>query len=158
VNDVSIPADQPQYGDPKFTDPPPISIPPPRPVAAAAVLVLLEGVGLLALAVATLVSGLTESIAIGRTLAQFAYYIVLAGLLGVCASAVLRGRRWGRTPCLVVQVVLVLIGVWMVAPSGQYGWGIAVIALGGVTGYLLLSKPANAWINRFPLPFAEPDR
>ena len=26
--------------------------------------------------------------------------------------------------------------------------------LGGVTGYLLVSKPANAWINRFPLPFS----
>ncbi len=70
----------------------------------------------------------------------------------------LRGRRWGRTPCLVVQIVLVLIGVWLVAPSGQFGWGIALIVLGGVTGYLLVSKPANAWINRFPLPFAEPDR
>ena len=158
-----MPADQPQFGDPRyrdgeFGDAPPISIPPPRSVAVAAALVLLEGVGLLALAVATLVSGLTENIVIGRTLAQFAYYIVLAALLVLCASAVLRGRRWGRTPCLVVQVVLVLIGVWMVAPSGQYGWGITLIALGGVTAYLLVNKPASAWINRFPLPFAEPDR
>jgi len=158
-----MPADQPQFGDPQWGDnqmgdPPPISIPPPGPVVAAAVLVLVEAVGLFALAVATLVSGLNENIAIGRTLAQFAYYIVLAVLLGVCANAVLRGRRWGRTPCLVVQVVLVLIGVWMVAPSGQFGWGIALLVLGGGTGYLLLSKPAIAWINRFPLPFSEPDQ
>ena len=62
---------------------PPISIPPPRPVVLAAVLVLVEAGGLLALAVATLVSGLTEDIAIGRTLAQFAYYVVLSALL-VC--------------------------------------------------------------------------
>ena len=162
-----MPADQPQFGDPRYRDgefgdphsaAPPISIPPPRSVVVAAALVLLEGVGLLALAVATLVSGLTENIAIGRTLAQFAYYIVLAALLVLCASAVLRGRRWGRTPCLVAQVVLVLIGVWMVAPSGQYGWGITLIALGGVTAYLLVNKPASAWINRFPLPFAGPDQ
>jgi hypothetical protein len=163
VNVVSMPADQPQFGDPdvgdpRFGDPPPISIPPPRSVVVAAMLVLAEAVGLLALAVATLVSGLTENIAIGRTLAQFAYYIVLAALLVLCASAVLRGRRWGRTPCLVVQIVLVLIGVWLVAPSGQFGWGFALIVLGGVTGYLLLGKPASAWINRFPLPFAEPDQ
>ena len=125
-------------------------------LAAAAVLV--EAVGLLALAIATLVSGLTEDIAIGRTLAQTAYYVVLSALLVLCAGAVLRGRRWGRTPCLVVQVVLVLIGVWMVAPSGQYGWGITLIALGGVTAYLLVNKPASAWINRFPLPFAGPDQ
>jgi len=59
---------------------------------------------------------------------------------------------------LLVSIVLVLIGVWMVAPSGQYGWGIALIVLGGATGYLLLNKPASEWINRFPLPFAGPDR
>ena len=120
----------------------------------AGVLVLLEAVGLLVLAGSTLVSGLTEDIAVGRTLAQTAYYVALALALAACASGVLRGRRWGRTPCLIVQVMLVAIGVWLIAPSGQFGWGIALIVFGGVTGYLLVSKPANAWINRFPLPFA----
>ena len=146
---VSYSADQ------QYSDPPPISIPPPRPVVVAAVLVLVEAVGLLVLAGTTLVSGLTEDIAVGRTLAQTGYYVVLAALLALCAGAVLRGRRWGRTPCLVTQIVLVLIGVWLIAPSGQYAWGIGLIALGGVSGYLLISKPANAWINRFPLPFSE---
>jgi hypothetical protein len=152
------PAGDPSYGEPAFGEPAPISIPPPRPMFLAAAAVLVEAVGLLALAIATLVSGLTEDIAIGRTLAQFAYYVVLAALLVLCASAVLRGRRWGRTPCLVVQVVLALIGVWLVAPSGQFGWGIGLILLGVITGYLLVSKPANEWINRFPLPFSGPDQ
>ena len=146
---VSYSADQ------QYSDPPPVSIPPPRPVVVAAVLVLVEAAGLLLLAGATLVSGLTEDIAVGRTLAQTAYYAVLAALLVLCASAVLRGRRWGRTPCLITQIVLVLIGVWLIAPSGQYAWGIGLIALAGVAGFLLVSKPANAWISRFPLPFAE---
>ena len=135
-------------------DPPPITIPPPRPVQIAGILVLLEAVGLLVLAGATLVSGLTEDIAVGRTLAQTAYYVVLALALAACAGGVLRGRRWGRTPCLIVQIVLLAIGVWLIAPSGQIGWGIALIVIAGVTGYLLVSKPANAWINRFPLPFS----
>ena len=120
----------------------------------AGVLVLLEAVGLFVLAGSTLVSGLTEDIAVGRTLAQTAYYVALALALAACASGVLRGRRWGRTPCLIVQVMLVAIGVWLIAPSGQFGWGIGLVVVGGVTGYLLVSKPANAWINRFPLPFA----
>ncbi len=125
----------------------------------AAVLVLVEAVGLLALAVATLVSGLTEDIAIGRTLAQFAYYVVLAALLVLCASAVLRGRRWGRTPCLVVQVVLVADrGLAGGARARSSGGVSGSSLLGGVTGYLLVSKPATAWINRFPLPFAGPDQ
>ncbi len=139
-------------------DPPPLSIPPPRPVVVAGLLVLVEAAGLLVLAGATLVSGLSENIAIGRTTAQVLYYVVLALLLAICANGVLRGRRWGRTPCLVAQVLLVAIGVWLIAPSAQYGWGIALVAIGGVTGYLLLSRPANAWISRFPLPFAEPDQ
>jgi hypothetical protein len=46
----------------------------------------------------------------------------------------------------------------LVAPSGQFGWGIGLILLGGLTGYLLLSRPANEWINRFPLPFSGPDQ
>jgi hypothetical protein len=136
-------------------DPRPNSIPTPRPVVVAALLVFLEAAGLLLLSVATLVSGLTENIAIGRTFAQFLYYVVLALLLAICANALVHGRRWGRTPCLVAQVVLAAVGVWLIAPSGQYVWGIALLALGGVTGYLLLSRPANAWISSFPLPFAE---
>ena len=122
-------------------------------------LVLVEAIGLLVLAVTTLVSGLTEDIAIGRTLAQTGYYVVLALLLAACAAAILRGRRWGRTPCLVVQAVLLLIGdladrAERAVRGGDRGWWCSA----AVTGYLLLSKPANAWINRFPLPFAEPDQ
>lgn len=127
-------------------------------MTVAAGLVLLEAAGLVVLAGTNLVSGLAEGIAVGRTLAQVAYYLVLALLLTACAVALLRGRRWGRTPCLVAQLVLLAIGVWLIAPSGQLGWGVGVLVLAGVTGYLLLSRPANAWINRFPLPFAEPDR
>lgn len=139
-------------------DPPPISIPPPRPVVAAAYLVLLEAVGLVVLSGVNLVSGLTEGLSVGRTLAQVAYYLVLAAALGLCAGGLLRGRRWARTPSLVAQVVVFAIGVWLIAPSGQYLWG-PLLVLAGVSGAgLLLSRPANAWISRFPLPFAEPDR
>ena len=156
---VSPTADRSPFEDPRqYSDPPPISIPPPRPVTIAGILVLLEGFGLLMLAGATLISGLSEGIAIGRTLAQTAYYLVLALLLAACANGVLRGRRWGRTPCLVAQVVLVLVGIWLIVPSERYGWGVGLVLLGGVTGSLLVSRPANAWINRFPLPFAEPDQ
>ena len=139
-------------------DPPPFSIPPPRPVVVAGLLVFVEVAGLLVLAGVTLISGLAEGGALGRTSAQVLYYVVLALLLGICANALLRGRRWGRTPCLVAQIILFAIGVWLIAPSGQYVWGIVLVAIGGVSGFLLLSKPANAWISQFPLPFAEPDQ
>ena len=139
-------------------DPPPISIPPPRPVVVAAYLVLLEVVGLVVLSGVNLVSGLVEGLAVGRTLAQVAYYLVLAAALAYCATGLLRGRRWARTPSLVAQIVVVAIGVWLIAPSAQYVWGPLLVLIGGSGAGLLLSRPANLWINRFPLPFAEPDR
>ncbi|HEY5877854.1 MAG TPA: hypothetical protein VIU11_03020 [Nakamurella sp.] len=139
-------------------DPPPISIPPPRSVRVAAVLVLLEALGLAVLAGVNLVSGLSESLSVGRTLAQAAYYLVLAAAVACCAAGLLRGRRWARTPSLVAQVVVFAIGVWLIAPSGQLLWGPVLVLAGGAGAALLLSKPANAWISRFPLPFAEPDR
>jgi hypothetical protein len=139
-------------------DPPPVVIPPPRPVVVAAAVVLVEALGLVVLALTTLVSGLNENIAIGRTLAQTAYYLVLAVLLAASALALLRGRRWGRTPALVAQAVLLLIGIWLIAPSAQYIVGGVLVVLACLAGYLLLSRPATAWVNRFPLPFAEPDQ
>ncbi|ACV77815.1 hypothetical protein [Nakamurella multipartita] len=139
-------------------DPPPLSIPPPGPVRAAAGLVLLEALGLLALAGINLVSGLSESLSVGRTLAQVAYYLVIAAALVLCATGLLRGRRWARTPSLVAQIVVFAIGVWLIAPSGQLLWGPLLVLVGGAGAALLLSKPTNAWISRFPLPFAEPDR
>lgn len=140
-------------------DPAPITIAPPPVVTAAGVLVLAEAAGTLVLAGTTLSTGLADSGPVGHVLAQAAYFVVLALLLAACATAIIRGRRWGRTPCLLAQVVIVAIGVWMIAPSGQFAWGIALVLAGGVTGGLLVSGPANAWINLFPPPFApEPDR
>ncbi len=138
-------------------DPPPISIPPPGAVRIAALLVLLEASGLVVLAGVNLASGLSEDLSIGRTLAQFAYYLVLGVALGFCAAGLLRGRRWARTPSLVAQVVVVAVGAWLIAPSGQLLWGPVLVLVGIVGAVLLLSRPANAWISRFPLPFAEPD-
>lgn len=139
-------------------DPPPISIPPPRPVVVAAYLVMVEAAGLVVLSGVNLVSGLSENLSVGRTLAQVAYYLVLAAALAFCAGGLLRGRRWARTPGLMAQLVVLAIGVWLIAPSGQYLWGPLLVLVGTSGAALLLSRPANAWISRFPLPFAEPDR
>jgi hypothetical protein len=140
-------------------DPPPLSIPAPRVVRIAALLVVLQGVALLGLAVGTLIAGAGDTGVTGRLLAQVAYYAVLALAVAACGQALLRGRRWGRTPSVVIQVVVAAVGVWMIAPSDRLLLGVAMIVWGVLVGALLLSRPANAWIERFPLPFAaEPDR
>jgi hypothetical protein len=137
--------------------PGPVIIPPPTPVRVSGLLAVLQGVGVLVLAVLILVSGLRNSAAIGQLLAQFAYYVVLAAAVAFCGSALLRGRRWGRTPVIVLQIVLGAVGYWLAVPSGHPVQGFALILLAIVTGGLLLTGPANDWIKRFPPMFGGPE-
>lgn len=130
-----------------------MTIPPPPPVRAAAVLVALQAVGLLVLAGLTLMSGLRNDARVGQLLAQFAYFVVLALLVGAVSAALLRGRRWGRTPAIVVQIVLLGIGFYLAVPSGRARWGIALMVLAVAIGALLVSRQASVWISRFPPPF-----
>jgi hypothetical protein len=137
----------------------PVTIPPPGAVRVAGVLVALQGVGLLALAGVTVASGLSHGARTVRLAAQGLYFVVLGALLGLVASGLLRGRRWGRSPALVAEIVVIAIGMWMAFPSQRLGWGLALIGFGAVTFGLLVTPAANAWIKQFPRPFGpEPDR
>jgi hypothetical protein len=137
----------------------PSANPSPVPVKVSGGLVGLEAIGLLALAAVTVVSGLRHDARIAQLIGQGLYFVVLALLLGVVASGLIRGKRWSRTPAIVAQLVVVAIGVWMAVPSGRIAWGIGLIAIGLIAGGLLVTPVANAWIRRFPPLFGpEPDR
>lgn len=137
----------------------PTTNPAPTPVKVSGALLCAEALGILALAVVTLVSGLGNDARIGQLIGQFLYFVVLAALVALVGSGLIRSKRWARTPAIVAQLVAVAIGVWMVAPSGRIGWGLGLIVLGATTGGLLLTPAANAWIKRFPPLFGpEPDR
>ena len=134
-------------------------IPPPRPVALAGALVCGQALGVVVLAVVIVVSGLGNSAAVGQLLAQGAYYVVLAAGMVFCGLALLKGRRWGRTPVIVIEIVLAAVGYWMAVPSSRLLLGVALILLAVITGGLLLTKPANLWVSRFPSLFGpEPDQ
>ena len=137
----------------------PTVIPAPRPVQAAGALICLEAVGVVVLAVVIVVSGLHNSAATGQLLGQAAFFVVCAAGMAVAGLSLIGGRRWGRSPTIVVQVVLAAVAYYLAVPSGQPGWGVALFVLAVVTGGLLLTKPANDWISRFPHPFGpEPRR
>ena len=126
---------------------------------AAGGLICLQAVGVVVLAVLILVSGFHHSAAVGQLLAQAAFFVVCAAAMVACGWSLITGRRWGRSPTIVVQVVLAAVGYWLAVPSGQAAWGAALIVLAVLTAGLLLTKPANAWINRFPALFGpEPRR
>lgn len=116
-------------------------------------LVCAQAVAVVILAVLIVISGLRNSAALGQLLAQAAYYVVLAAAMVVCGLSLLGGRRWGRTPTIVVQIVLAAVGYYLAVPSGRIGWGIVLIVIAVVTGGLLVTRQANEWISRFPSLF-----
>jgi hypothetical protein len=137
----------------------PTIIAPPKQVAAAGVLICVQAVAVTVLAVLIVISGLKNAAATGQLLAQAAYYVVLAAAMVVCGMGLIKGRRWGRTPTIVVQIVVAAVGYYLAVPSGRVGWGVALIVIAMVTGGLLVTKAANEWISRFPSLFGpEPDR
>lgn len=131
-------------------DPPPFTIPPPGPVRAAAASIGLQALGAVVFGVSVVLSATGDGTSLGPALAQGAYFVVLAAGIAAVAVGLLRGRRWARTPGIVIQIILVAIGLWLAFPSDRLGAGLALVLLGGVTGYLLVSPPANLWIARFP--------
>lgn len=140
-------------------DPPPITIAPPPAVRVAGMLVGLQALGLLVFVTISVLSGISDHAQVGEMIAQAAYFVVLALFFAAIAAALIRGRRWGRTPAIVMQILVAAIGVWLVIGSGQPQWGVPLILLAIVTGLLLVGKPATAWINEFPTLFGpEPDR
>lgn len=140
-------------------DPPPITIAPPAPVRIAGALVGLQALGVIAFASVSVVSGLGNHSGAGQLIAQAAYFLVLALFLAAIAAALIRGRRWGRTPAIVVQILAVAIGIWLAFPSAQPVWGLALCVWAIVTGVLLIGRAGTAWINEFPPLFGPaPDR
>ena len=68
----------------------------------------------------------------------------LAALLLGAGRALLRGRRWARSPVMTVQVLLVVMAVssWRTAPQP---WPAAGVALGLAAAGGLLLPPVVAW-------------
>jgi hypothetical protein len=128
-------------------------------VRVAGALICVQAVGVVVLSVLIVVSGFRNAAAVGQLLGQAAFFLVCAVGMVACGWSLIGGRRWGRSPTIVVQVVLAAVGYYLAVPSGQLGWGIALIIFALVTGGLLLTRPANDWISRFPNLFGpEPGR
>ncbi len=118
----------------------------------AGVLLAVQALGVVVLAVMIAVSGFRDSAAVAQLLAQVAFFLVVAAGLAACGYALFCGRRWGRSPGIVVQVIALAVGYWLTAPSGRLGPGLAVVGYALITGGLLLTPAANRWASQFALP------
>ena len=75
----------------------------PAPLVAAASLVAVEGLLLLAYAVLELANISADRVAVALTTTVF--FAAYAVLLLACASAVVRGRSWARSPIVLTQLI-----------------------------------------------------
>lgn len=138
-------------------DPPPLSITPPPPVRIAAWIALGQAVLVVVVAVVVIVA--RQDADLKWALATASYFVVLAALMAAVGRGLLQGRRWARTPAIVIELIFALVGFYLAVPSEQVLPGIALIAVGVVALALLLSRASNDWIRRFPSLFGPaPDR
>ena len=133
----------------------PIRIPPPTVVRIAAYALAGECAGVLLIAV--LVVAGQQDADLKWALATASYFLVLAALMAAVCVGLLRGRRWARTPGIVIGLIVALCGFYLAVPSEQLLPGLAVTAVGVATVGLLVSRPANDWISSFPSLFGPTD-
>ncbi|MEU4444152.1 hypothetical protein AB0K14_32435 [Actinosynnema sp. NPDC050801] len=116
----------------------------PPAVRAAGALTALQGLVGLAFAVALVVRSF-EAEEAGGVLGEAAYFAVLsAGVLAAGVGLVL-GKHWGRTPAVVVQLLLLGVAWYMYGPSGRQLWGALLGAYVVGTLVLLFTNPVRRW-------------
>ncbi len=124
--------------------PAPVGVTPnPSTLRAAVALILLEAAGAALLTAYLAWRDLTGAardigVAIGVTLFALLATVVLASV----GRALARRRSGARGPAVVLQLMIMVVGYYM-AQSPLTGAGIALIALGLVTGGLIVSPPTT---------------
>jgi hypothetical protein len=117
----------------------------PAAVRVAGVLTALQGLAGLAFAVALVVRAFGGAESTGKVLGEAAYFAVLcAGVLAAGIGLVL-GRRWARTPSIVVQLLLLGVAWYMYGPSGQQLIGSLIGIYSVVAVVLLFTNPVRRW-------------
>jgi hypothetical protein len=116
----------------------------PPAVRVAGALTSVQGLVGLAFAVALVVRSF-DAEKYGEVLGEAAYYAVLsAGVLAAGGGLVL-GRHWGRTPSIVVQLLLLGVAWYMYGPSDRQLWGSLLGLYAVVTLVLLFTNPVRGW-------------
>lgn len=120
----------------------------PRSVRLAGALVGLQGLAGLVFAGALVYRGLHGSDLPRAVYGEAGYFTVLCA--GVLAAAVglLRGRRWARTPAIVVQLLLLGVAYFAFTGSDQRLLAGLLAAFCLAVLVLLFTGPARAWVTR----------
>ncbi|GAA2820291.1 hypothetical protein GCM10010441_50800 [Kitasatospora paracochleata] len=114
----------------------------PTPLLAGAAITALEGAALAGWGLYDLVAGLFgDSAALGRS-EMGGGVLLLMGLLPLLAGrALLKARRWGRTPALLTNSICLPVAYYMWQAGGVAAGAGVVVALLGVAGIVTLLNP-----------------
>lgn len=125
----------------------------PAQVRAAGVLVGCEALLGLGFAVALVARAGSAQLGPVAVLGQAAFFLLVAGALGLVGWGLLVGRRWARTPAIVTQLLLLPVVYSLIGPSRQLVLGIAAGAVVVTAFLLLISERSRIWSMDLP-----PDR
>lgn len=123
---------------------------PPRPVRAAGLLVVLQGLAGVVVAGGLLIvaaHGSRSPVPVGATAAWLAGFGVILCAVGV---SLMRGRRGARTPAIVAQLLLLGACWYATGPSSQPAYGIPAAAFCVTVVVLLFCPPALRWATDIP--------
>lgn len=117
----------------------------PRQVRLAGIGVAAEaGAGVVATIVLLTGSGAAD-LPVASVIGEAVMFLLCAVAVGFVGWGLLTGRRWARTPAIVIQLLLLPVVYSLIGPSRQLLLGIAAgIVVAGVF-LLLLSEQARTW-------------
>ena len=131
----------------------------PRPPTMS-VAVVVEGLEALLVLVATILAGIDtaqgHSYQLSSGIAITIIGIAAAAGLGLVAAGLRHARRWTRTPALLTQLFVGIVGIYLIQ-GGRYEWGIPAIAL-AVAGLVSLLAPPSTRALTAGMPQPPPHR
>ncbi|MGO1054493.1 hypothetical protein [Crossiella sp. CA198] len=118
----------------------------PRAVRVAGLLVGLQGLAGVVLVLALLVRALDGAPKPGNVFGEAAYFAVLTAGVLAAAIGLLRGKRWARSPAVVVEILLLGVAWYTLGPSGRWLIGSLAAIYCLAVLVLLFSTHARAWV------------
>ena len=116
----------------------------PGAVRGAALVVAVEAAAAAVLALVLLYLTLTGSPdSVGRALAEVVYVGMGAALLAAGAVGLWRVSGWARSPVIVVQLLLAVLGYTMAFQADRPLWGVPLLAAVAAELYLLATPEAR---------------
>lgn len=127
----------------------------PAAVRVAGAMTAVQGLAGIAFAVALVVRAFGGAESTGKVLGEAGYFTILcAGVLAAGVGLVL-GKRWARTPSIVVQLLLLGVAWYMYGPSGQQLVGSLIGLYTVMVIALLFTNPVRRWTLGVDEPDAE---